>query len=276
MRELISTNSFNAVGAGQTATLELPVGDLAYHSLQVVYGTGTAGGASQANMESEITGVRIKIDGKVQRTFTAEQLFDINAVKGVGFNTGILPILFSEPQLRTVAGEEALSWGTGDISTFSLEIDIDSGATSPTLSAKAEVSRVRRPMGPIVKWKRFTVPITASGIRNLTNLPKADAYFALHAFSTDIDDVEVQVDQREVFKATTAEMDALYDKHGVTLPTGLTSILFNYEQQVSSALPMRVPLGGNNSRQVSEFRIDFNMSAANTFTLMTETVGLRD
>jgi len=275
-RNPITTNSFNAVAPGQAATLDLPVGDLVYHELLIEYGTSTVGGATEVNMEAEITEVRIKLDGKVQRVFNAAQLFDINRINGIAFAAGFLPIFFSEPWRRTADGEDALGWGTADISTFTVEIDIDGAALNPTLDARIIVDRVRRNNGPIVKWRRHTVPVTAVGLVNVTTLPRQDAYYRLHSFSVNIDDVEVTVDQAEEFKLTDGQMRELYTQHGLAVPLALTSIIFDYTQRIADALPMATRLSNGRARAVSEFRVDFNMNAANTFTLLTETLGPRD
>jgi hypothetical protein len=275
-RNFITTNSFNAVAPGQKATLSLSVGGFAYHGLLLTYGTATAGGPTRVNMEAELTQIALKINGKEQRVFSAAQLFAINEVNGIAFAPGFLPIFFSEPWRRTVVGEDGLGWGTGDVATFTVEVDIDAGATSPTLEARALVDRTNRPLGPIVKWRRFTVPVSATGIVNVTTLPKSDAYYRLHAFSTLIDDVEVKVDQVEVFKATDAQMRELYAEQGLSVPAALTSIIFDATQRVGDALPMFVQTGPKTTRPVSEFRVDYNMNTATSFTLITETVGERD
>lgn len=273
MRQFVTTNSFNAVAAGGTATVSLPVRNRIYHSLVLYYGTGTAGGPTEANMIAEIEEVRIKVDGKVQRRFTAEELFAINAFNGVAVEDGILPIFFSEPWRRTAQGEDALAWGTGDINTFQVEVDIASGATAPTLSARVEIEAGIRAMGTIVKWRKFVVPVSATGVVNLTTLPMLDAYYRMHAFSGNIADVEIRVDQAEVFKATQTQNDHLLSKvYGKTPQASTYHVSFDRTDRVSDALPMVRADGG----RVSEFRLDFNMSAAASFPLLTETLGARD
>jgi len=275
-RNFITTNSFQAVAAGQTATIELPIGELVFHELLLLYGTTAAGGANRVNTEAHITEVRVKLNGKVQRVFSAAQLFNLNEVNGITFAAGFLPIFFGEPWRRSADGEDVLAWGTDDISTFTVEVDIDAAALNPTLDARIVVDRVRRPLGPIVKWRRFTVPVSAIGIVNVTTLPKQDAYYRLHAFSTVIDDVEVTIDQLEVFKMTDGQMRELYTEMGLAVPAALTSIIFDPTQRVGDALGMATRLPNGQTRAVSEFRVDYNMSAATSFALITEVLGPRD
>lgn len=279
-RRHVSTNSFNAVAAGQVATLDLPVGDLVYHEIRLSYDTATAGGATLANVEAEIERIRVKADGKTQLELTAEQLIDLNTLYGRPFNTGaatdpaLLPIILAPlgRNTRAAQGEDALAWGTADLSSLQVEVQIASGATSPVLSAKVVVDDGRRPMGPIVKFRRVTVPVTATGITTVTTFPKGDDYYAIHCWSSVLDDVEVKIDQREAFKATLQELQFLLEDNGYTWVSGLVPLRFDLTQRVADALKMRRPDG----RGVSEFRVDFNMSAATSFTAILETVGLRD
>lgn len=270
MRSLISLPSANAVAAGQTATFDVPARDL-YHGISIFYTeSGTA--ASQAVMEAAITEVRLKIDGKVQRRFSAATLFKILAFYGDVVEAGYLPIYFSEPWRRTSQGEDALAWGMADVSTFTIEIDIAAGRTAPALSAKAMIERVGRPLGIIKKWRQFTIPSNGAGIVNVTTLPKGDAYFALHAFTANVIDVEVKIEGREEFKATRADATHWYARHGLQHQAGVFSIAFDHTNRVYDALPTRNGAGA----LISDFRIDFNMSAATNFLLLTEVVGTRD
>lgn len=277
--QFIDTNSFQGVGAGQKATLELPVGAVKYHAIQLNYGTATAGGPTRANMEAELTEIQIKLNGKAQRTFSAKQLFDINAVNGITVNDGFLWIWFSEPWQRSAQGEDTLGWGTADIATFTIEATIDGGATNPTLEARLLVDEIAEVMGPIVKWRRHNVNVSATGLRNVTNLPKIDAYYALHAFSTNINSIEVTIDQKEIWAAQDAQMRELYTQFGLSVPAALTSVLFDFRQRVADALPMGTRVAtaeGEFVQPVADFRIDFDMSAATGFDLVTETLGPRD
>lgn len=279
MRRLISLPSFSPVAAGSTATLDLPTISV-YDQLRLHYVTAGAD-ATKALMEAELTEIRVKVNGKVQRRLSAAHINALLGFRGVGFNDGYLPIMFSEPWRRSVQGEDSLSWGMADVDTFQLEVDIDGGAVNPSLEATAVKTPSNRPMGPVVKYRQFTVNVAAVGIVNVTTLPKSDAYYGLHAVSADIDDVEIKIDQEEVFDAVLANANDYYKQQGLTPQTGYFHVVFDPTNRVSDALAMRRGEGqgarqGQGVRLIKDFRIDFNMSAANSFTLITETIGLRD
>ena len=273
-RRIAELNDFNSVAAGQKATLQVPVGALAYSSIRLNYGTATAGGPTRANMEAEIERVRINIDGVTQREFTAAELFAINAYHGVPVRNGSLPIFFAEPWRRTVQGEDALAWRVGDIDTFQIEVEIASGASSPTLDARSvynDIPAENSAMRPIVKWRRFNIPVSATGLRNESTLPKDNPYYALHCFSATVDNVRLETDQRVWWDFTEAQMIDYLTDEGFVPQTSMYHIDFAATARIADLLPMIVA-----NRQVGNFKIDFTMGAATGFDVVTETIGPRD
>lgn len=272
MRDYVRMPNFNAVAAGGTPTLNAPT-NFRYHRLDLTYTTTTAGGATQANMEAEISEIRLKVNSKVQRRFSAREAFDIYGYRGIPFQTGKLPIFFSEPWRRTPGGEDILAWGMEDVSTFQIEVDLASAGQTSTLSAKAKVDAVRQPMGQIVKWRKHNVGVTATGLVNVNTLPKNDALYAMHALSTDINSVVVQTDQRDRRDNTLA--DAQFDStvEGWTPNSDWFHVDFSETGRVSDALLMTSEDG---QRKVQDFQVDFDMSAAVSFSLLSEMIGPRD
>ena len=272
MRRFVTTNSFVAVAAGQTATLDLPTGPV-YHGLQLSYATGTAGGATAANIADEVTAVRIMVNGKVQRRFSGRDLIAINAYHGRPFREGILPIYFAEPWRRSIQGEDALAWGTADVDTLQVEVDLGDAATNPKLSCRVTKDDVRRPMGPIVKWRKYQVPITVAGVNTITNLPRTDPYFALHCDSDEIKSLAVKVDQTDVLDGTRAQLHGEAIDFGAKVPQAdWTHIDFARTNRVADTQNMVDAAG----MAVRELRFDFDMAAANSFDVVAEILGLRD
>ena len=271
-RRNIPLQSFNAVGAGQTATVPLST-NLRYHQIYIQYKTN----ASQATIETDIEEIRIKVDGKVQRRFSAVELNKINAFNGYAFETGMLPIFFSEPWRRSPEGEDALAWGTANVGTFDIEIDIASGATAPKLTGFAVVDDVEAPMVDIVKWYKRTIPVSATGIHTESNLPKNvdEVYQRLHCFETaasDISGVDITLESLEAYNLTDRQNSALLKNRGFNPQADVFHVVFDHTQRVSDGYPMMKGDG----RQVREFRLDFDMDQAQPFTLLTEVRGTPD
>lgn len=293
MRSFVPLPGFNGVAAGQTASASLPVGGVTFHKIQLSYFTTVAGNGNQANTEAHLTEIRLKLNGKIQRRFSAKDLDAINAVFNRGFQTNgtsaVLEFYFSKPWLRTTAGEDALAWGMADVASFQIEADISAAATGPTLSAKAEVEYIARPTGLIEKWRKFNQPIGAGGHNINNTLPKlnGEAYAEIHCepvLATDITDVTVTVDNVIRFQALNGENNVLLHGEGWTPQTtggggggGLFSILFNRTGRVSDALVMNYPVKpGNAAAVVQDLKVDFNMNAATSFNFITVVLGARD
>lgn len=273
-RNIVELSDWNSVSPGQKATLDVPVGPLMYHQLRIKYGTATAGGANQANMEAEIKRVRLNLNGVTQREFTAAELFAINAYRGVPFRAGSLPIFLSHPWQRTPQGEDGLAWRVGDIDTFHVEVELDSGANAPTLEARAAIDNIpvdRSAMGDIVKWKRLNVDNSAIGVRNFTQFAKEDPYYTIHCFSGDIKDVRLETDRIVRWDLTDDQMSDFLLDQGFAPQAGMYHIDFASTARVLDVLDMEI--GG---RRVGTFKVDFDMGAANGFDVVTETIGPRD
>lgn len=265
--------SFNGVAAGQTATVQIPLG-ATYHDITLEYReSGTL--ANQATLEAAIEKVIVKLNGKAVRTLTSEQLIDIYAHYGVAFTDGFLPIYFAEPWARNAASEEGLAWGTNNLQSFSVEVQIASGATSPTLEAVCTKTLDSRPLGAIKKFTPFNVPVAAIGVNNFQTLPRIDSYVALHCHSANIDDVEVQVDNLESYFLTEAQMQQdLGNNPTLSAIAGWFHVQFNPRQRIEDFLRM-VQLNdrGQPVRAVQDFRVNFNMGSATSFDLIAETIG---
>ena len=271
MPDLVTMPSFNAVAAGQTATLRLPT-NYTYRTLAINYKAGAGpADANEATIKTDLEAMRLKVDGKVQRRFTATELLEILQFRGIAHADGEVPIFFAEPWARTPAGEDVFAWGTQDVATFELEVDIAAGAVNPTLSASAWVSLINRPLGAIVKWRKFTIPVTATGDVNVTTLPKRDAYKALHAFSGDVTAFEIRTDQRERIDADVGPWNNHLVRLGWAPQANVLHIPFDASGRFEDVLPMM-----RNGRPVNDFRVDFTMGAANSFDLITEVLGPAD
>ena len=282
MRDLVLSPSWNAVAAGQTASVSLPVGNLTYHRLLIEVGMSNTGGGSKANLETYISQIRLNLNGKVQRRMSASQLDSINAYHGKPNNgSGFLEIYFSEPWLRTAEGEDALAWGMADIATFTVEMDLAAGITAPTIQLHSEIERIGRNNGYIKKWRPFQAPIVTTGIFSQNSLPKDAAYSTIHCFNgttADIADVEVMVDGLSRYKATNAETVENLTNYGNVPQSNMFHLDFARTKRVADALSMiSVPATNNTPAvPVQDFTIRWDMANATPFTEICEVIGLRD
>ncbi len=271
-RREFKLNSFNAVGAGQTATLNVPRGSR-YFNIKLLY----KGTANQATIESDITAIRIKTNGKVQRDLRVDELFKMLAINGVAFEAGVIPLYFSEPWRRNVAGEDGLAWATADLDTFQIEVDIASGATSPTLEAYAVTDNAVGKLMNIIKVRREVIPVTQAGlvtVNTMSTRPE-EIYQRLHCFeaaANDITEVQIKQDQYEAINIVRKINDLNMKDHGLTPQSDIFTIAFDKTQRIEDGLPM-VYDRGNVKQRVQDFRVEFQLANASTFTIVKEMLG---
>lgn len=267
------------VSAGNTAVFDIPP-TYTFDKLHFAYAeSGTP--ANQATLEAGIDEVRVSVNRKVQRRMNADELLAMNATYGAAFQTGTMPIFFAEPWLRSELGEDLLSWGMADVESFQVEVDINSGATSPTLSLHAIKRRIEKAMGPIVKVKKFNVPVTATGDRTVSNLDKLDTYLAFHMTTANISNLRCVRDGDDVINAAPGILDDLYEDQGLVPQSAWTQWICNSDRRWSGGLEMvrpdpRAPNDRNRDIRVQDLRLVTTMSSASTYDLITETLGPRE
>jgi len=168
--------SFSGVGAGQTATVRLPIG-FTFEKVLLNYAFTNLG-----NILTQITGIRLVANGKPIMTISGAARLDSmnqfdgrNAASQAG--SGILAIDFARYGMRTRMGEEFTRLGTGaqkdpkPITTLVLEVDIAGTATGASLSAKA-IAVAPEASGLVKKIREFSYNTSGTGVFEIADLPR--------------------------------------------------------------------------------------------------------
>lgn len=268
--------TINGVASPGRATIDLPA-DRRYHTIVLEYRENNVL-VTQANMELAITNISIKLDGTSQREYSAAQLNVMNAHRGpeYAYQNGLLFIYFAEPWQNRYEDGDLMAWSLqNNAQTFQIEIDIAAGRVSPTLTAFAVVDDVVAPL-IMRKTRRINVPVTAIGTRTEANLPRQIGdYSMLHCFETaanNISAVKVYVDQVLAYDRSRLRNNAVLATKGFVPAAAVFHLNFEEDRTQRFPLSMRNKAG----RPVGEFRIDFDMAAANSFNIVAEYIGSRD
>ncbi len=257
--------------AAHTIVIDLPVGPR-YHAIWCSANPGAA------KLGTDLFGeMRLKVNGKTQRTMFADELNKLNILNGVLYaSRGIataatefhIPIWLAEPWRNNPASADGMAWGTGDVGTFQLEVDIKAyagaaaGLTLPNFKAIIDNSLINvngvfrpTPLGVITKWLVFQLPIAQlSSYHDFTGLPKREFYQSIHLIDSNIDEFEVKVDNTIIRQDTVTGNNAkLYHREMIPNPTatatpatvaadmptrGIVDIVFDEDDRLDSALPM--------------------------------------
>lgn len=286
-KRIIPLNKITGVTAGNTATITLPT-NVRYHGICLQYDTTTTGGPTEATMEAEIKEVRVNIAQKTQRKASAAQIFDINRTKGkaptVGdaSTPGFIPLFFSEPQRETQLEREASAWGMKgvDAGDFQIEVDIVDNSQTPSLKGFAVVDDVQEAPQGIVKWKRNSITIGATGEEPYSiSTTGGDSFQGLHFFENsagDIDDLLLEWDGVKIYQLNEVQDDAFMaqfvDGYDAVSGNVFVPLDMNHPADV-----LRTIKEVNGVRSpVQEIIATLNMGAANNVTLLREVVGLPD
>lgn len=221
--------SWEGVAAGQTATIRLPVG-LRFHKLITEYS-----GLTLADMDE----IRVIANGKTIMRYNGGDVLDsINQFDGRAAANGVLTIDFERYGLRTRAGSELTVIDTtreaaDQISTLTVEMDINSAATAPVLRApKAIQSGAAGGESRLLKHVRiFGYDPAGSGEYEISDLPKMGAInrVIFHSPDAAINAIKLQRDNYDVFDRTTDENEVL-QADGVRVPqTGFYVVDFTEE-----------------------------------------------
>lgn len=209
--------SFEGVAAGQTATLRIPIG-YTYHQLYITYSGATT---------AQITGVRLMGNGKALQVFkNFEQLDTINKFNGRAAANGIMVLDLDRFGLEGRAARELTAIGTGHpqdktpLTTLALELDIDSAAVSPAISATAVVSGPS-PVGFTTKMRQFSYNAPGSGNYEIASIPRGDLIDQVYFFSANINSVELQRNSYVEFKRSNTLNDLIQENFIRNPQTGL-------------------------------------------------------
>lgn len=176
----LQLRSVSSVASSKTTVIDIPVGGRCHYVvLQAGYAAGTNTIAGAATHLSEI---RVKVNGRVQRTMSGTQLRDMNLLNGTAYDcTGLpntapgvsFPIYFAEPWRKDARDQDSLAWQTKGWQSFQIEVDIGAVGTqtaaSQTLVAYAVFDNVQSDGIGICKWIRqsFAAAGTAFDIATL-------------------------------------------------------------------------------------------------------------
>lgn len=232
----------SGIGAGQTATFNLPLG-LTYYELAIRMSADLAGGTiyadvAEANWGSALGEIRLLIDGSVKIRANAADLVSIWKYYGQPFTAGVLPIFLGRPWQRTAAGEDAPAYGTGGVQSMTLEIDIAAGITVDSLNVYA-TQGAQTPLGDHYVLRKFTFGVGNTGLYELSDLPRGNfGTLAFHVDSDDISEMSVEANQRIIREGDRALLAALGSQTGKSFQTDWTHMSFVDTDRLSDMLAM--------------------------------------
>jgi hypothetical protein len=254
----------NQVSAGTTSTFQVPLGPT-YRSLNLRYTSGGSD-ANEATQASDIERIRLKVNGISRIDVSGARWHSLVKYYGFSIADGVFPIPFSRKYLRTTAGEDNTSLGTGNLQSLTLEVDIASGATTPTLALDGEQIPVVRDLGSMIQVLENTFTAGASGTFEVSTLPRSNgALKALHMHSSAITAAELSLDSLNMFDADLVTARAIYAQMGRVPQSSVQHIEPTYLDRLADLWPLD---------KVQDYRAKLTMSGSGSVVFVQETLGV--
>jgi len=239
------------VAASKTALIDLPCGPR-YHAVFLEHGYPTPGVNTIVGACANITEIRVKINGRVQRTMSGTQLRDMNIFNGSVYDgnglpyTGAgvcLPIFFAEPWRKSPADQDALAWPSAGFSSFQIEVDLGATAT-PTLVASAAVDDMQvNKLTGIVKWLRQSFAASGQSF-DISTIDRRDwlQQVSLYPAAVAATKVTLRKDGLILHELTASSNFGLNSNYGMT-PTGnrtpnMYDVVLDHDDLLGSAVQM--------------------------------------
>lgn len=236
-RNSIKLPSFSNVTAGNTATLELPLGRT-YDKLHINYS-----GVTLAQMKN----IRVEVNGKPILEFKDGQaLANYNKYFGRNTAVGVLDLCFKRDEMKTLAEARAFGLGTASpegapaIANVTLRMDIDAAAAAPALTAYAIQSNPG-PIGFITKVKNFPVSLNA-GVTEVDKIPRPQSarIAAIHIVTdATLEKLEVELDSIKIFELPKTLAEKIQVDHERSPQADRATADFILEGDMLQALPMQ-------------------------------------
>jgi len=255
---------FSPVQAGAQAAVEVPRGPT-YRTMVLSYKRGGVP-ATVAQIKSDILGIRLNINGITRWQATGTRLVDVlTNFYGHTMTDGLLFIDLARHDLATIIGADNLAWGTNNVQTFHIEVDIAPGAVNPELDGYAVIDPVVRDLGMIVECWELPFSTAVGGVLEVATIPASrGSLFALHAAGANVTGLEVEIDSVIFQNAPMDVLNAIYSRVPSSRVPQTDYVHFapTYLDRLDDTLPL----------SAQDWRLKLAMSAAGSVGIFMETL----
>lgn len=260
--KIIPLSSVSSVAPGSTATVDLLIGPTYKKVMFEATGTGLTVG--------HIGRIRVLIDGKQAQVYkNLERLVDMNTYHGRGGDTaGQFVLHFDRSELVDMSQRRAPGFGTADVQTFTIQIELPSGAPANiAIKGWAHIDTDPSPLGLIYKIVENQMSSSTSGVMEVDKLLRGPWYSCIHFFKPDISNVEVEVGSTRVIDAPKSVLERLQRQASPVAKVPMTS----------KATTLDMLLEGNMfdslmTQGLKEFRLKITLDSPGSVEIVSETL----
>lgn len=223
------------IGAGQKATLNLPLGPT-YDRIDIEMKTGTGEGTDVPvdKWGDYIDDIQLVVNGKTQIEISAADLIKLNKFYRLTPVAGVLSLHLNAPWARTIGGEDLGGYGTAQgMASFTLEIELKSGITINQLRCRY-VQGETKAYGPHSVIRRLAKSFASVGLDEVADIPRS-AYnmLGLHITSDKIGHIEVEAEGAIHHDTEAKSRKNQYAITGRTKQAGMTHVDFVPQNRIA-------------------------------------------
>ena len=261
------------VSAGNTVNVVLPVGN-SYETVYLHYDGVTP---------AELKNIKLELNGRMNSEWAnGDMLISLDKHYARTQTSGVLTFNFNRPELHKLEAQRFFALDTNasqGIITANISIDIDAGASSPSLVAYAQQTvSVQGAPNFLTKVRRFIHPVSSVGQFDIINipLPRDASIAAIHLYMPDDADGDAvaQITKAELlidnvnWHDVSAEVAAqIQTVNGRTPETAKSTVIdLITDGDINNALPLK----GN----IQDFRIRCNAASVGQVEVIVEYIDL--
>lgn len=254
--------SVQGVGAGQTATLNIPLGQEFEELIIEIKNNGTPAGVDK--LKEILKELRLIVNGQVTKRISGEHLLHLNNFYDIKRSQGILRVPFARHYMHTKFERELTGLGTANLQTVTVEFDIASTAVNPSIDVFAKTRGIANPIGAHIKWIPYTVSSVSAGKFEKADFVKVKGEVTLgfHIFSNKITSAKVNADGIDIYNYTKALSDLTNESAGRVVSADVFDIDLLEKNQLEDSLPIF---------NTQDFRLEMEASdAISNLTILQE------
>ncbi len=215
-RELTNVQNGKGAVAGLNAQIICPVRYTYDYILLEYTGTGVT--------RAMLTDIQVLANGEPIWNFKdGDRLDQWNDYYGRSDTAGFLMLPFNRREMKSLGDERIFGLGTADLDTLSVQIKM--GATTPadfSLKAHAQLSEPQ-PLGVFCRVKEINYNSAVSGQVDVDKIPLGPRIMALHAFKSDVADLEVYLNEVKIWDLSKTVGEVFEKNFGRTPQTAVAT-----------------------------------------------------
>ncbi len=255
------------VASNQTAIVSVPASGRHYES-RLEFKTSAGAYLTKAQIISEVTEIRVKLNGQDIIQATPTFLFDLQEYygshKGSTVVDGVLLIDWARRHLNLPLESKQYALGMENVQTFTIEIQCGTLANLDKIDFVGTVTNERSPLGPHVRILKLSREFSGTGEVVDSNLPVVADQGLIAAHISDgvgtISYATLNVgDVMVLDRLSTKSMESILKHNERTPQTGYYHIDFGVRNEALGFLPM-----APNDVLIKDFRLTTNWTVAPT------------